>query len=555
MLHFFKYSWIAFAILSCLATDGIAQEQTFVVQNPLEITPSLSGNFGELRPNHFHAGLDLKTAGMVGLPVHAAAAGYVSRIKISPYGYGKAVYITHPDGYTTVYGHLDKLNDSIARYARRIQYEQSSFSIDVFPGIGDLPVKDNQIIAQSGNTGGSGGPHLHFEVRETESEVPRNPLLFGFPLSDTKSPIIQAIAVAPLSPNSKVNKRSSTQHFRFSGGTINGGNPIKVEGNVGIELSGFDQQDGSSNHNGIFEVECIVYGISVCQFRADSIPFDQSRYMNALIDYGYYYRTHQRFMRLYRLPGNVLDNVEYKKDGVLKLDPGIYDVVCIARDFNQNETKASFKLNVETADTTLLDVEEIITWNSDYYYESERYRIHLPSGSLYENQRLHIRENEESIEFLSRFTPLHTPVEVRLYKETKAQGEIIALLNSKGIPYRALQTKRDGNWLIAESKTPGNFGVTQDKTKPVITLGNFRNGMYVTDQRLTFGIKDNLSGIEDFSVHIDGKWVLAEYEPKQSLLLVSNMEIPTSEQQQDLLIKVRDMAGNVATFEGHFYKK
>lgn len=549
-------SWLIFVVFIHAMTELKCQDSDFNANNPLEITPILSGNFGELRPNHFHAGLDLKTGGKTGLPVHSVAPGYVSRIKISPYGYGKAVYITHENGYTTLFGHLDQLNDSIKRYARRIQYEQESFAIDVSPGKLDLLVKEDQIIAYSGNTGGSGGPHVHFEVRETDSEVPRNPLLFQFPLSDQKDPVIEAVAIVPLKPESKVEGRSTTQRFRVSSGKIAGHAQIETSGEIGIEISGYDQQDGAANRNGIFLLECFIDGQKYGRFVADSIPFDQSRYMNALIDYEHYYRTSQRFMRLYRLPGNSLENVWFKNNGYLNLIEGQHEVRIVASDFSGNSTTLEFTISSNSTTTkTREDNSELIPWNIDYFYESDKYKIHIPRGALYDNVELSLNEGENTLEILRRQIPIQKPFSIQIYSPEQRKGELIGLMNSSGKVSRVLVTKRNGNWLSAESKSFGTFGLTADVTPPVIRLGNFRNGMNVSNSSVTFDIQDNLSGIEKFEVHVDGKWVLAEYEPKENLLFINPMEFTSKSEEQHLSLRVVDMAGNVATFEGTFYKR
>ncbi len=539
----------------CCMSSINAQEALFKVLNPLGIAPSLSGNYGELRPNHFHAGLDLKTGGEIGLPVHSVASGYVSRIKISPYGYGKAIYITHPNGYTTVYGHLNSWSDSIKNYVRRIQYEQQSFSIDIYPGSSDLRVKESQVIAYSGNTGGSGGPHVHFEVRESDSEVPRNPLLFNFPLSDSKKPVIEAVGIAPLSPDSKVQNRSTTQHFRVSSGGINRNNVILVSGVFGVEMSGFDQQDGAVNKNGIYQVRCFIDEELTSIFKADSIPFDQSRYMNALIDYENYYRTRQRFLRLYRLPGNALENIRYNQDGNLDLTEGRHSIRIEASDCSGNLSIVKFQIDYLKTENKVDDNTEQVKWNSDYFYESKQYRIHIPKGTIYSNEELKITENENSIGILRHQVPVHKPFQIKIYAPDENDGDLIGLLNSKGNISKVFVTRREGQWLSAESNSFGKFGITADQTAPKIKLGNFRNEMNVTSQNLTFNIKDNLSGIEDYNVFTNDSWVLAHYDYKQNLLFIEPEEISNSNEQQQLLIEVRDMAGNVATFEGTFYKR
>lgn len=547
------------------ATYGFAQDPDFKLINPLDIEPALSGNFGELRPNHFHAGLDLKTAGREGLEVHAVADGYVSRIKISPFGYGKAVYVDHPEGYTTVYGHLRELNDSILRYCRRTQYEQESFSIDVYPGRGDLPVKQGEVIAFSGNTGGSGGPHLHFEIRETKTEVPRNPLSYGFPLSDSKRPVLQSIAIVPLSDSSLVNGSSRALRARVSGSKLSTGQPIRVGGPVGIAVQGYDSQNGTSNHNGIYSIECFADGNRVATFTADSIPFHQSRFLNALVDYEYYYRTKARFAKMYREPGNGLENVRFKEEGVLNWRDGEHEIKVVARDHSGNESTVTFTLKGERVKNNPDEsAPEFIPWNTNYFYETESFKVFLPEGTIYHDEPLAWKEynaasgwRSDMVEFMRPQIPVHAPFEIQIKPNVKDTSKhlLIARVASNGRAVRALATKWEGDWLRAESKSFGFFRVMSDEKAPTIASGNFRSGMTVGTAALRFKIEDNFSGINTFRVTINGQWVLAEYDYKRDLLTIDPEEVPTSQESQRITIEVSDMVGNVATFEGSFYKR
>jgi hypothetical protein len=522
------------------------------VDNPLEITPALSGNFGELRPNHFHGGLDIKTGGQEGLNVHSVEAGYISRIKISPYGYGKAIYVTHPNGYTTVYGHLRALNDSIYRYAKRIQYEQESFAIDVYPGENDLQVLKGDIIAFSGNTGGSGGPHLHFEVRETITEVPRNPLLFQFPLNDSKRPIIESIAIKPLDHGGSVAGSTTGRHYRVSNNSIASNGIISINGDFGIEVSGYDQQDGSGNKNGIYKIEAFIDGDRFASFIADSIPFSQSRFLNALIDYEYYYQKHARFMRLYRLPGNILENVTFKQNGRLSPDDGSHTIRIAAIDVSGNSSQVEFKVEFNGLKPAIESNAEMIHWNRDYYFETDQHQLHVPKGAIYQDEEVKIIDGDRFIEVLNTHVPLQKSIQIKIKSASEKEGELIARITKEGKPIRALQTRREGDWLVAESRSFGRYGISHDQTKPQIKSINFQSGSRINTREVVFQIKDNLSGIESFRVLANNQWVLAEYDPKRSRLSFFTSELAKSPEAQELMVEVIDMARNVATFEGTF---
>lgn len=561
-----KYYIFLFSLISISFTEITAQD--FKLGNPLSIEPSLSGNYGELRSNHFHAGIDLKTAGREGLEVMAVDSGFVSRIKISSYGYGKVVYVDHPNGYTTVYAHLSKLNDSINNYAKRVQYEQESFEIDVYPGKSDLPVGKGQVIALSGNTGGSGGPHLHFEIRETETEIPRNPLLFGFPLGDNKYPQIEAVSIVPLSGNSRVNGLSKTFRTRTQGyanKTLASGSTIKASGPFGVAIRGFDEQDGSNNHNGIYMIECFVDGDLNASFIADSIAFDKSRYLNALIDYEHYYNYSSRFLRLYRLPGNFLENINYKNDGVLDLPEGLHQLKIVASDIEGNTCEVNFTVDASAEHDHKSDSEvEYVPYNVDYFHESEFARITLPAGSIYEDLVLHYKEIESTtdasatIEFMKADQPVQQRFSIEIKPNDSIAGQehwLIAQVNSAGKVSRALSSSWNNGFLRAESKSFGRFKIVRDTGKPTIKSGNFYSGRTYTTGDLRFEIDDSFSGIYTYKVLVDGKYVLAEYEYKQDLLKIDVSELPKSEEAQQLEIIVSDLAGNVATFEGSFYHR
>lgn len=270
---------------------------------------SLSGGLGDLRPNHFHAGLDIRTGGREGLPVHAAADGYVSRIAVFTGGYGNVVFLKHPNGLTTVYGHLRTLNDTLGRYLHEQQYARKTFEIDLRPAPGQFTVKKGDVIAASGNTGGSGGPHLHFEIRDARDNL-INPLLYNFSeLSDDVPPYFERIALKTMTAESRINgeyQRVSYAPVRRSDGSYVLTQPVSASGLIGLEVLGYDKANGSPYRNGINCMEVRLDGREVFAYNMNSFPNEQTRLLNIHENYEVEQTTGQRYHRGYIADGNTL---------------------------------------------------------------------------------------------------------------------------------------------------------------------------------------------------------------------------------------------------------
>jgi len=257
MIKFFTLFIIQF-LISIGFSQTLEQYPKDYFRSPLDIPLLLSGNFGELRNNHFHSGLDIKTQGVEGQKVYAVADGFVSRIRIMPIGYGKIIYITHPNGYTSAYAHLQQFKGELAKEVKRYQYANETFEMDYYPPDTLLKVKKGDVVALSGNSGSSGGPHLHFEIRETVSEYAVNPLLFGFDIKDDVKPVIKSISVFPLNDTSYVNNRNATQEFGIIGSNgnyqLSNNVIITAYGQIGVGINTYDQQSGASNQNGVYSI-------------------------------------------------------------------------------------------------------------------------------------------------------------------------------------------------------------------------------------------------------------------------------------------------------------
>jgi Peptidase family M23 len=355
-------------------------------RNPLDFPMSLAANFGELRPNHYHMGLDIRTQHSVNHPVHAAADGYVARVGIEPLGFGQAIYIRHPNGYTTVYGHLNQFFPALAAYVHQQQYRLQSWQVDLTLPPGLFPVRKGDFIAYSGSTGGSQGPHLHFEIRRTNGDINLNPLLFGLPVPDRTPPTLLGLAwydrnegiyeqsphILPIRKNAAprpavahaiaaVHDGSATAEWSVLPALL-----IVPTSRISFALSAFDTQSGSTNPNGIYSAQLYFDHSPVIGFEMNNISYDDTRNINAHIDYKtretggpflqqLFFLSGYPAPSIYRSVGSSPDAASisvsdpagkaHHADGVLRLDDGrIHDVLIVVTDANGNLSMLPFRV-------------------------------------------------------------------------------------------------------------------------------------------------------------------------------------------------------------------
>lgn len=289
------------AFVLAMGLAGHAQDNipTDYFKDPLDIPIILAGDFGELRGGHFHSGLDIKTQHRQGLSVHASGSGSVSRIKIQRFGYGKAIYVQHPNGYTSVYAHLSRFSPEIEAYVKAQQYAQESYDIELYPKPGQLKVDQGELIAYSGNTGGSTAPHLHFEIRDA-SQRPMNPMLFGIDVPDSSNPLVSDLMVYPLGDSSQVNQSQYRQELRLTKQSDGSFMSEKIEayGPIGFGIATVDMQDGAPNKNGIYKIETSFNGNKNLEVLMDKFSFAETDYVKRMIDYGYYESKRKRVQKL-----------------------------------------------------------------------------------------------------------------------------------------------------------------------------------------------------------------------------------------------------------------
>ena len=547
--------------LKCYSQDSIPKNY---FQSPLGIPLFLAGNFGELRSNHFHAGLDMKTQGKEGFKIYATANGFVSRVKISPWGYGKTIYIDHPNGYTTVYAHLQKYKGNIAKAIKKYQYDKESWEIDWYPPDTLMRIKKGDVIALSGNTGGSGGPHLHFEIRETESEYPVNPLLFGFEIKDNIKPLIRSIILTPLNDTSYVNNKRLAQRFLVTGSAgsykLKYASPINAYGEIGVGIETIDKLNGYGNRNGIYSIELLKNSKTIFKSEMKKFSFDESRALNSLIDYEMFLKTKVRFQRSYIEPNNNLKiYTGNENNGIIHFSKN--DKIAfkyVVKDTYGNTSTMAFGINGNYNKKLISNflnpsVDTVFSYKDSNYFKAHNITISIPKNALYKDLELqyHIADTIKGAITPTHFvhndyTPLHKAISVsikvgRLSEYFRSKATIVHFDRRKR--YYAKGGKWRNNYLTAKSKAFGGFAVMIDTIPPKITPTNiFKNKDMRRNSTITVKIADNLSGVKSYKGTIDGKWILMEYEAKKSKLFYTFDNLPLGNHNFELTLT--DGVGN-----------
>lgn len=545
---------------SCLGQDSYPKDY---FRLPLDIPMQLSGNFGELRPNHFHAGFDFKTNQREGLNVYAAADGYVSRIKISNAGYGKAIYITHSNGFTTVYGHLQKAVGIIQDKIIEAQYNAKNYEIEVFFKPQDIIIKKGEVIALSGNTGGSDGPHLHFEFRDNKTEKIINPLEFGFNLIDSKSPTVSNLVVYPIGSNSVVNKsrRSVNLNLTLQQNGTYLSEKVLASGKIGFGIVSSDADDVSFNPNGVYKTEVFDNGKSVYLYEFNEMVFDEARYVNAFIDYERYKKTKQRVQKLFMKNPFAWSNVKTSSTyGVFSVTNTILNTHKIEiSDFYNNKT--TIEIPVQYTDVPTLVPEIPVKTNyfikakSDSNFEKDNVSVLFPANTFYEDFYMNFDVKNGILYAHDDTTPAHINFTIT-FEDTKSTESdkkkmFIAAINATKLSY--LTTKIVGNTFTCKTRTLGQFKLAKDSIAPTIKIAKPIQDKWITAQKnIVVSIADDLSGIKTYNGYINDKWVLFEYESKLKRLTHTFNDSLLLEGKNNLKIVVTDNVGNSTIFETQF---
>lgn len=548
------------------------------LDNPLHIPAAPSGTFAEVRSNHFHGGLDLRIGGDdgVGLPVYAPADGYVSRVRISSYDGGKMLYINHQGNITTVYLHLDGYHGAIASFVRDFQARNQCYSFDTTLSEGVLPVRRGSLIAYAGNSGMSGGPHLHYEVRNTRTQQSLNPLAYGIQLDDTIPPSLRGIRLIPVDKNTRLNHGKSALQVDLSdkaGAMGSEYNPIPVFGRFYVGVWASDRSKGSTLNNGYERIDMWVDGRPFFQYNVGCITFADTRAINAQLDYSHWCSTRQPYIITRRLPGDPMRPARTYGDGSIGFidsDTTLHRLTIAVTDYNGNQTvRCVYLRNQYEEIVPMHDVPQHPSYHlfSDSLFvrwplsvSRGQYQIELPAGMTYYDDLLtHGMQNDRrQISPIITVRPWLTPypphrtwtLRMPLVIGYEPEQLVICRLNGESasaLPTRIVERKiegKPGRWLEADVRQWGNFVVKADTEAPYVKPINFKNGTRATAKVLTLKMWDNLSGTTSYRCFINGEWVLSEFDGKTATLSINLAQVDAAVKDLELRIFLTDACGN-----------
>lgn len=545
--------------------NGQAYDQTYF-KSPVKYDMVLAGSFAELRNNHFHAGIDIKPSNPQAIDsIFVSAEGFVSRIKVERGGYGRAVYVDHPNGYTTVYAHLNRFNDTIREYISNLQKQAQSYEVDIYPKKGSLLLEQGAYIGILGNAGRSYGPHLHYEIRETASEIPVNPFLFGLKPKDTRAPILMSYSVYGLQKNFKQDHMETVYLSKDAKGNYGPSKTVTVPSwRAGVAIQCYDLMNGAGNHNGIYSIETFVDDTLIHRIKMDKVGFHESKFIRSYTDYQQREKYKRWAVRCFRHPGNILSVYDsLLNEGIFPIYKNVPRQIKInVTDLDGNISTISFNvLRGEPGKQSSETFNMLVPFDVDTTFINSEAFIEFPKGSIdkdmYFSYHSDTLNNGQVVHHLgSKYDPVFKFIKMGLrpnrMKDTLIQKAVIVQAGEKN--NTSFGGIFDGHYLTAYTDKIGPFTIELDTIPPVITPQIYT--AIITDpDKLTFTVKDNFEvrgNARDLRYHvwIDGVWTVCPFKSLTDLLSIPVDNLNTGD--HELLIEVTDDKENKSTFRSTF---
>ena len=556
-MRFLKKSFLLLFIISILFR---LNSQEYNLNSPIDLPLNLSGTFGEFRSSHFHYGLDITTNKKSGYEVYSIESGSIIRIRVSTSGYGKAIYVDHLNGLTSVYAHLKEFSPKIQEYIKEQQYLNKSYNIQKFFNVGDLVIDKGELIGYSGNTGGSSGPHLHFEIRDTKSQNPINPLSFEYEYEDTRRPIIRSLYVFDETDSFKKDNPKQYPIEKINDSMYKSKKVI-YNNDIGIGVEVYDRQSGNNyNRNGIYEIRMYLDSILNFSYKMDNINISESIFRKVFYDYSLLKTKGIRVQKIYYPPNSKLSFLNHNtKTGIFDSNDSIKkDVQIEVIDWNNNKSYLKFQIEGSPSNIKENPISGIeIVPDQEYKIKRDNVEVDFRRNSFFNKVALNIEFNNDTLKVGKDIHPLRKSYNIKINKKIEdsivRRQSYIGLINKNGkISY--LNTSKNKNSFSVNSSILGSYILSRDSIKPEVKPLNFSLNKDISKQgTIRLRIFDNISGIKSYEVLINNKWALFEYEPKSNLIFHTIKDGIIKNGENSINIKVIDGVGNETKMNSKVY--
>lgn len=554
---FFKKSFLSFWLFSILFA---LNSQEYNLNSPIDLPLNLSGTFGEFRSSHFHYGLDVTTNKKPGYNVYSIDSGSVVRINVSTSGYGKALYINHPNGLTSVYAHLKEFSPKIQEYIKTQQYLNKSYSVQKFFNNGEMKVNKGDLIGYTGNTGGSSGPHLHFEIRDTKSQNPINPLSFNYKYDDSNRPIIKSLYL--FNEDDIFKKRNPKKYeIKKINDSLYIADKIVYSNKIGIGIEVYDRQSNNNyNRNGVYEVKMFIDSVLNFSYKMDKINIDESVFRKIFYDYLLLKTKKKRIQKVYYPLNSKLNFLNHNVNtGIFKSsDKYEKDVLIEVSDWNNNKSYLNFKIEGITSNIIEKSIDGIeVVPSQKYLIKKNNIEIGFKKNSFFNKVALNIEYQNDTLRIDEDIYPLRKSYNIKIYKQVEdsiiKRQSYIGLINKNGtVSY--LKTNKKDNFFSTNSSILGSYTLSRDSINPEVKPLNFSLNKDISNQKtIRLRIYDKTSGIKSYNVFINNKWALFEHEPKSNLIFHNIDDGIIENGENKITIKVIDGVGNKTEFNSKVY--
>ena len=556
-MRFLKKSFLLLFLLSILFR---LNSQEYNLNSPIDLPLNLSGTFGEFRSSHFHYGLDITTNKKSGYEVYSIESGSIIRIRVSTSGYGKAIYVDHLNGLTSVYAHLKEFSPKIQEYIKGQQYLRKSYNIQKFFNVGDLVIDKGELIGYSGNTGGSSGPHLHFEIRDTKSQNPLNPLSFEYKYEDNRRPIIRSLYVFDETDSFKKDNPKQYPIEKIND-SIYKSKKVIYNNDIGIGVEVYDRQSGNNyNRNGIYEIRMYLDSILNFSYKMDNINISESIFRKVFYDYSLLKTRGVRVQKIYYPPNSKLSFLNHNTEtGIFDSNDSIKKEVQIeVIDWNNNKSYLKFQIEGSPSNIKENPISGIeIVPDQEYKIKRNNVEVDFRRNSFFNKVALNIESNNDTLKVGKDIHPLRKSYNIKINKKIEdsivRRQSYIGLINKNGkISY--LNTSKNKNSFSVNSSILGSYILSRDSIRPEVKPLNFSLNKDISKQKtIRLRIYDNISGIKSYEVLINNKWALFEYEPKSNLIFHTIKDGIIKNGENSINIKVIDGVGNETKMNSKVY--